>query len=403
MARTDKKNTTTTASPTTTTQGYSGGSSADDLAKGGPGQGGGASGLSDYTEVDVTEIFGAIRTKDGKPHRISISGADLNTLMANPDRKLYVGRMGSGAFIFSLAPVPGKIVREATPAIAAVFGKNAAGRREGLLRLQYYMEMAGAYTQPGAGPALGTWGDNDYQALTNVLANLDMANSRTQGGKGFSKPHITLGKFLKDQTEKAIALAKDAAKRSAGSGGGQTIAVTDTLAGESALDQQFRQLTGRTATKAEKDSFTSAFRADEIAARKSTSQNEPSPEQQQVNMLTALTGQYEQSVVDPLVKYEHKFVRASDVPVAGRAAVAAKYGVDYTAISKFYASNPTLSVSSGGGGGGIVEVPDLGARAEATAKASADYMPYQIGSRGQDFLQMLRNPTYTTNPDIRTG
>lgn len=399
MARTDKKNSSTT---TNTTQVYQGGSTADGVTEGGPGQGdNGASGLSEYTEVDVTEIFGAIHTKDGQPHRISISGADLNTLMANPDRKLYVGRMAAGAFIFSLAPVPGKIVREATPAIAAVFGKNAAGRREGLLRLQYYMEMSGAYTEAGAGPTLGTWSDNDYQALTNVLANLDMANSRTQGGKGFTKPHITLGKFLKDQTEKAIALAQDAAKRSASSGGGSTISVTDTLAGESALDQQFRQLTGRIATKAEKDAFTSAFRADEIAAQKSSSKYAPSPEQQQVNMLTALTGQYEQSVVDPLIKYEHKFVRASDVPVAGRAAVAAKYGVDYAAISKFYASNPTLSFSSGGGG--IVEEPDLDARAEATAKASADYMPYQIGSRGQDFLQMLRNPTYTTNPDIRSG
>lgn len=395
------KSTSTSTNTTTTT--IAPASSADTgTALASRGSGSSGSGLSDYGAIDVTDIFGPIITRDGKPHRISISGDDLNGLMASPNKKLYVGRSGD-TYLFSLAPAPGKVTNVATPAIANLFGKNAAGRREGLLRLQYYMEMAGAYS--GGLPVLGTWGEADYQALAGVLSNLSLANSKTKpraDGKGFAKPQLTLGTYLKDQTEKALALAKDALKR-AGSGGGATIRVTDTLAGESALDNEFRKLTGRTATKAEKDTFTSAFRTDEIAAQRSASSATASPEQQQVNALTALSGQYDQSVVDPLVKFEHQWVRASDVPAAGRAAIATKYGVDYTAIAKFYASNPTLtSGGSGGGGGGIVEVPDLGARAEASAKASSDYMPYQIGSRGQDFLQALSRPVYQTNADIRS-
>lgn len=351
--------------------------------------------------LDVTAIFGSPAIPGQSRRRILMSGTDLNQLMANPSAKLRTERNATGDTV--------SIVRAGVQAVGAPnrellerLGPNGKARSEGLLRVQYMMRMTGAYASGVGGPVLGTWSDLDTKALTLAVTAVLDANFRTGA-------NLDLGKYLKDQTQKAIALAADAAGRARSTRRAPTISVTDSTAVGSQLDQAFRELTGRSASAGEKDKFIKAFRADEMSAgyQRAGADDVPSVEQQTVTAMDDLRGEFALGKADPLVKHKGVYQRASKwLDPADRAAIAKKNtNVNYSAIAEFYARNPQMTNrgGGGGGGGGVVVQPSLGGQAEAAAKASPDYMPYQIGSRGMAFLRMLKEPGYQVNPDVRTG
>lgn len=422
MARYTKKppTTSTTVPPTP---------DASSFSNRGGGGGGGSSETGLNLELDITGIFGPVTTADGVQNNIVMNGDELAQMLARPTGALYVRRTGN-VIQFSTQKSAG--FKPAAARLQGIFGKNAAGRREGMLKLQYYMEVMGLY---GSNPApLGTWGPTDYRALsalvtqaqdsgrytataggqTTAAAEAYKAGASGLGGNAAKKlagrkpnaktgKYLDLGGYLKEQAEKTIAVTRANADAAAATRGGGLITVAPKEQISSQLDETFRQLIGRRATDAEKSRFVSAFQADQIAAGRASLAAQASsntPEGAMQTEMERLQNSFEQAKVDPLVKFNNTWVRASQVPQENRADIIRKYNVDYNAINRFYASSPQ---AGGSKPTVVIAEPNLAASAEAAAKANPNYMPYQMGSMGQAILDMFQGTGYRVNPDIRTG
>lgn len=395
----------------------------------GSGSGTGSSNTGLGVDLDITGIFGSVATADGVQNNIVMNGDELAHVLNDPTAPLYVRRTGN---VIQLSTQKSVGFKPAATRLKGMFAKNAAGRREGLLKLQYYMEVMGLYgSNP---PPLGTWSPTDYAALKVLVSQVQDAGrtTSTAGGQttaaaeaykgtasglggGASKKlagrkpnaktgqYLDLGGYLKDQAEKTIAVTRSNADTAARTGGGGVITTAPKEEIGSTLDETFRQLIGRRATDAEKSRFVAAFQADQIAAGRASLAAQAStntPEGQMQTEMERLQHSFEQAKVDPLVKFNNTWVRASQVPQENRADIIRKYNVDYNAINRFYASSPQ---AGGGKPTVVVSEPNLAASAEAAAKANPNYMPYQMGSMGQAILDMFQKPTYRVNPDIRTG